>query len=288
MKYEELDLKVMSFNIRYQTDGDKGVRNWSNRRDAVAAFIASSGVDVICMQEVMPVQFDDLQAALSDKYELLFFGSNGAGTQANVIGFDKTKWMLKDSDIFWLSETPDVPSKGWGASHYRICCTATIVHRETYAEMRVFNVHLDHKESTEAARVNGIGLVLDRIALSDTPAYLCGDFNCDTSSDAYKNAAAVMNDSMARSPVTESGITYQNWGGSGQVLLDYNMFSKDDFELLSFDIREDKWGENNENYLSDHYAIESCVKMRYIPIERPDITGAYGTDGNGDDYTQRY
>lgn len=290
-----IDMKLMSFNIRYQNDNDTGVKNWSNRREAVAEFIATSGVDVICMQEVMPVQYDDLKKALSDKYELLFFGSNGSTSQANVIGFDKTKWSLIETDLFWLSETPDIPSKGWGASNYRICCFAKLVHIQTSSELNVYNVHLDHKETTELARVNGIQLVLDRISARGGPTYLGGDFNCYSNSDAYKKAAAAMNDSMVTSPVTDSGDTYQNWGKTSKGSpIDFNFFSKEHFETLTFEICRDKWGENNENYLSDHYAIKSTVKLKCVsyvpePVEPlPDLGNASGTNGEDGDYTQNY
>ena len=79
-----------------------------------------------------------------------------------------------------------------------------------------------------------------------------------------------MNDSQALSPSTDIGSTYQGFGektDADKYVIDYNFFSKDDFELLSFNICDDKWGENNANYLSDHNAICSTVKLRYVPID---------------------
>ena len=74
------------------------------------------------------------------------------------------------------------------------------------------------------------------------------------------------------------------------MLLDYNLFSKDDFELITFDIREDKWGANNANYLSDHFAIVSTVKMKYVHIENPDINinGLTGAIGDNVEHTKSY
>lgn len=241
------------------------------------------------MQEVRPEQLDHLTSALSEDYSLIWYGRepNNQGEGLAIV-YNKDIWTLADQGCFWLSETPNVPSKGFGASLYRICVVATLRHKETGAKIDVYNVHLDH--TSENIQTKEIELVLNKIKDSENPVYLCGDFNCQTDGGAYKKASAAMNDSMALSPVTDSGVTYQNWGGSGQMLLDYNLFSKDDFELITFDIREDKWGANNANYLSDHFAIVSTVKMKYVHIEYPDINinGLTGAIGDDVEHTKSY
>ena len=286
-EYEMLDLKVMSFNIRYYNANDTGVKSWDNRKTVVTDFIKNVGASIVCLQEVRPEQIEHLTSALSDNYSLIWYGRepNNQGEGLAIV-YDKDVWTLTEQNCFWLSETPDVPSKGFGASLYRICVVATLKHKATDAQIDVYNVHLDHK--SEDIQIKEIELVLNKIKDSENPVYLCGDFNCQTDGEAYKKAAAAMNDSMALSPTTESGVTYQNWGGSGQMLLDYNLFTKGDFELLTFDIRDDKWGENNANYISDHFAIVSTVKMKYVPIERPDINNSTGSTGDDVEHTQRY
>ena len=44
-------LSVMSFNIRYQNDGDAGDRSWDVRKDAVVKIIEKIEPDVIGIQE---------------------------------------------------------------------------------------------------------------------------------------------------------------------------------------------------------------------------------------------
>ena len=261
-EYEMLDLKVMSFNVRYYNANDTGVKSWDNRKTAVTDFIKSMGASIVCLQEVRPEQVGHLTSALSSKYSMIWYGRepNNEGEGLAIV-YDKDVWTLTGQERFWLSETPDVPSKGFGASLYRICVVASLKHKETGAAIDVYNVHLDHK--SQDIQEKEIEVVLKRISESENPVYLCGDFNCQNDGEAYKKAAAAMNDSMTLSSQTESGITYNDWGGSGQKLLDFNFFSKNDFELLTFDIRDDKWGDNNENYLSDHFAIGVRSKCWY-------------------------
>ena len=76
-----------------------------------------------------------------------------------------------------------------------------------------------------------------------------------------------MADSRIASPITDDGSTYHGWGeeytdDDGHII-DHNFFSKDGIECVSYEICDDKWGENNENYLSDHNAIISVVRLAY-------------------------
>ncbi len=293
------NLTLMSFNIRYYNTNDKNARAWDNRKQAIGAFINASGASVVCMQEVKPEQKEYFDDAISDKYGMIWYGREATGGEGLAIAYDKGVWELKAEDRFWLSPTPDEPSTGWGASIKRICVTARLMHKSTGAMLDVYNVHLDHQ--SKSAQENGIALVLERIAESPYPVYMCGDFNCYSTDTAYKSAAAVMNDCMVTSPVTDNGVTYQNWGAITEgTPIDFIFFSKEQFDTLTFEICRDKWGADNENYLSDHFAIKATVNLKCVteipenpdipePVEPlPDLGEASGTNGEDGDYTQNY
>ena len=38
---------------------------------------------------------------------------------------------LVEEKHFWLSETPQIPSKGWNANYYRVCSYAALKHKAT-------------------------------------------------------------------------------------------------------------------------------------------------------------
>jgi len=60
---QETPLKVMTFNIRYDNQGD-GVNQWSNRKEKVADLIRKYDPDIIGVQEALHNQMEDLGGAL--------------------------------------------------------------------------------------------------------------------------------------------------------------------------------------------------------------------------------
>lgn len=77
--------------------------------------------------------------------------------------------MLKHGD-FWYSETPDIPSYGWGARCRRICTWGYFKDLRTGKKFYVFNSHTDH-EATEARRQSSFMLLeqVRKIAKVDQP-----------------------------------------------------------------------------------------------------------------------
>ncbi len=284
LSIKSTDLTVMSFNIRYKNSSDADEKHWNNRREAVYSFLNGSDASIICMQEVTEAQQADLQENISEKYGLIWYGrSTGTTGEGLTIAYDKSVWSLLEEECFWLSETPDVPSGGWGAAKYRICVTALLEHKETGAKMKVFNTHLDH--ASELARVNGIKLVLQRMAECAYPVYLCGDFNCEPTSEAYAVAANALQDAQVTALDSDVGSTFTAWGTNTDAdayVIDYCFFSKVNTVPLTFDICDGKWGENNEYFLSDHNPLLVTLRMIYeIKESYPDKT-THGTDAEMD------
>ena len=283
---KSLNTTVMSFNIRNETGESLEINNWDNRKEAVYSFILNCGASIIGMQEVKKSQYTDLKAGISDKYEVIWYaaytGSNGAG---NAVAYDKSVWQVVGTpEHFWLSPTPDVQSKGWQTSHYRSCINILFEHIETGAKFNVFATHLDHRYTVD--RVNGISLILERMGESEYPVYLCGDFNCTPESDAYAIASAALQDAQVNALDSDEGSTFVGWEGSftdeDKYVIDYCFFSKDDVVPLTYRICDDKWGENNENQLSDHRPIKTEVRLIYELKELYPNTTEGGFDCNMD------
>ncbi|MBQ9802474.1 MAG: endonuclease/exonuclease/phosphatase family protein [Clostridia bacterium] len=284
LSIKSTDLTVMSFNIRYETTENSEEKQWDNRSAAVYSFLNGCDASIVCMQEVTKNQQADLQENISEKYGLIWYGrTTGTTGEGLTIAYDKSVWRLLEQECFWLSETPDVPSSGWGASKYRICVTALLEHIETGAKMKVFNTHLDH--AAELARVNGIKLVLERMAECPYPMYLCGDFNCEPTSEAYAVTANALQDAQVTALDSDVGSTFTAWGANTDedaYVIDYCFFSKGNIVPLTFDICDGKWGENNEYFLSDHNPLLVTLRMIYeIKESYPDKT-THGMDAEMD------
>ncbi len=176
---DALDVRVMSFNIRYGTAKD-GENHWQKRRDLVFELLRQEKCDVLALQEVLRFQMDELLAALPD-YAAVGVGRDDgkAGGEHAAILYRKSRFEALENATFWLSETPEMPgSKSWGSAHTRICTWARLRSKASGKGFLVFNVHLDNK--SRASRIHSAQLIAERIdAVSDgsDPVILAGDFN---------------------------------------------------------------------------------------------------------------
>lgn len=268
-----VDVDFMSFNIRQDTDS--GVKAWSNRKDALIASILSYNPSVICFQEVRKNQYQDLAAGLaSASYEIVWYGrQSGDNPEGLAIAYKTDVWTKQSDRVFWLSDTPDVMSKGWDDAYYRICVNVLLKHNASGEMLDVYTVHLG---LTETSRKNGMQLILDRVT-GDYPTYIAGDFNCTNTMDAYLITAEQYIDCQLVAPTTEYDDTFQGWGSKvgddENYIIDFCFVSGKHFAPVKFDICQDKWGDDNANYLSDHYALITNVAM-LIPHVHTEATDA--------------
>jgi endonuclease/exonuclease/phosphatase family metal-dependent hydrolase len=184
-------LRVMTFNIRYDTPAD-GPNAWPLRKDIAAGTIAFHAPHIAGLQEVLIGQLRDLERALP-QYAWVGAGRDD-GREAgefNPILFLKARFRLLGSSTFWLSETPARPGlKGWDAACARIVTWARLEDLWTGRVLVAFNTHFDHVGET--ARRESAKLVLEavkRIA-AGVPAVLTGDLNGTREDAAYRTLVA--------------------------------------------------------------------------------------------------
>jgi endonuclease/exonuclease/phosphatase family metal-dependent hydrolase len=176
-----IDLRVMTFNIRYGT-ADDGDNRWSNRRELVPAVIEAHEPDVVGLQEALHFQLQELLAALPQ------FGSVGVGRTdgatkgeyaAILYRTDRFDLDRDERGTFWFSDTPEVPgSRSFGNQIERICTWVRLIDRQSQAAFYVFNVHLDHR--SQPSRERSTQMLVERIRArthNDDPFVITGDFN---------------------------------------------------------------------------------------------------------------
>lgn len=178
--------RVLSCNIRVALDDDeqKGV-GWSTRKNICLEIIKNNKPDIICLQEVLKVQADDLI-----KYfpEFLLLGFEGPEMDANPVGyhgiaknpvmFSKQKYELQAAGTYWLSESPLVAgSKSWETARARHVNWVRLKEIRTGKAFRVLNLHLDHVSGE--AKIKQAKMVVDESAQYQRhfPQILAGDFN---------------------------------------------------------------------------------------------------------------
>ena len=264
-----IDATLLSFNI-------KMAYNETQRVEAVGKSLAAQNASVICLQEVWESNVVTLQTALADSHEVIYKSLQSGRAEGLAIAYDKTQWRLVSENRFWLSETPEVKSKSWGAESYAICYNVVLEHIDSGVKLHVFNTKLD--EVSETARNGGIQLVMSEIEKSPYPVFFGCDLNAVNTSEAYKIATKKLTDAQ-KTEGADTGVTYHKDRTTTDGLSsDFCLVSGDRITTDSFNICRDKYGENNDLFLSDHYAIKAKVKISYTVTGRPDATDD-GFDG---------
>ena len=178
---------VASYNLRNANAGDSANGNgWGQRYPIIAQIAQYHEFDIFGTQECFLHQLKDMEKALP-KYAYIGVGRDDGKDQGehSAIFYRKDKFEVMDKGDFWLSETPEVPSKGWDAVLPRICSWGHFKCIDTGFEFLFFNLHMDH--IGKQARVESAYLVQEKMKEigSDLPAILTGDFNVDQTHQSY-------------------------------------------------------------------------------------------------------
>lgn len=256
---DAFDLVLMSYNIRL--DADSGFKSWAQRKTHLAAHILDYSPDVICFQEVMENQYNDLVTLLGDVYEIAWYGrdltiSNPEGL---AVAYKKTEFTEVSRGMFWLSETPDVQSMGWDAYAYlRIAVNVILKHNASGQMLNVFSVHLDGHQRNACQK--SLELVMQKASQHNYPVYIAGDFNATDISYAYHVTDSNYHDAKVVSPIADTGYTYSSWSGAINNIgsaIDHMFVSPEYFVPQEYIICRDRWGDGY--FHSDHFAIVSKV-----------------------------
>lgn len=176
-KAEPIDLKVMSFNVRYGTAND-GNNSWPNRRDTVVNVIKHYDPDIIGTQETLRFQADYIRDGLRGYDSFGMSRVPGEDGERMEIFYKKSVVAPIEIGHFWLSETPNVPgTKSWDSSLPRMATWTKFWHIESQQPFFFVNTHFDHRGQVarnEAARV--ISEQMAEIA-GNAHVVITGDFN---------------------------------------------------------------------------------------------------------------
>ena len=176
-----MDLRVMTFNLRYDNSGD-GRHAWPYRRDAVVEAIRTNNPDVICTQEGLDPMLVYLRDALPG-YRMTGRGRDAdGGGEHSAIFYRHSLLTVRRAGDFWFSPEPGTPgSLGWGARLPRICSWCELTTDES-AHVRILNAHLDNQ--SEQARREGVRMIREMVrdVAAATPCIVCGDLNANPGS----------------------------------------------------------------------------------------------------------
>lgn len=269
------ELTVGSYNIRYKNKSDSIIGNgWEVRCRSICNQIIWERPDIFGAQEVLHPQLLDLEKGLP-AYKWIGVGRDDGKQEGEyaAIFYNPKRVELIETGNFWLSETPDKPSKGWDAALNRICSWGHFRDLLTKQDFYFLNLHMDHIGIT--ARRESAKLVMRRITEMTNGgkklAVLTGDFNVPQTNELYSlfTESGVLKDcyTATKERFAENG-TYNGF--------DYHFFTTERIDHIfvtpattveAYAILTDgRWQEDMNDKmsrcnLSDHYPVFARISF---------------------------
>lgn len=279
-----VDLRIITHNIRYATvspfQGEELWRVRCQRLCSELVFNSTEPSTFICLQEVLHSQLVDVHTSLNGSKtsagEWSYIGvGRDDGKEAgeySPIFYRPSIWKLKSWETRWMSETPDVPSKGWDAGSIRIVTIGTFVHIQTGQKVVILCTHFDNEGSRSRRESSKIILAaIDRLAKSEDPSsiLLAGDFNSPPDDDAYQimtSPDSAMEDICVQIPKEKrygDEMTFTSFGyvDNFPVRIDFIFSRKGDKVIYrTYGVLSNRFDDGV--YLSDHRACIADILLQ--------------------------
>lgn len=285
----ENPLKVISFNITVSNNDT--TNDWSARRGAIINFINTEKPDVMGLQEVTAHQLNYLKSNLSgyDHYGIDRGGSNNSFERTSIM-YNTATVEVMDKGTFWLSATPDTPSKSWndeifasvegtpGAMKYHRTCTWMKFKRK--ADGKVFfyyNTHLEfgyhaNYNLGQTAREKGVALIVERMkakATNGEAVIFGGDMNQIANDKCFK---PLFDNGWVSGRVTATTVTSEN---------NRNSITWNDYEASARDKQDNNNYSPNSFNMIDHFFLKNCNAMEFRTIRDTNYGGELKGKDNG-------
>lgn len=184
------ELRIMSFNVRYNTPKDLGENSWDARKGAVVNLIKQMSPDVVGLQEPRTIQRTYIKESLPE-YAYMEAPGTGDGRGGNVgLIYRSDKFEKVDGGWFYLGPTPDIPSPAFDApdSTWRVTIWAKLRDKKSGKEFTALSTHLPVRTKPHLAaepyvksRFHASQLNVKRlkdVAGEDGTCFIVGDMNC--------------------------------------------------------------------------------------------------------------
>jgi endonuclease/exonuclease/phosphatase family metal-dependent hydrolase len=265
--------RILCANILLASDAHKGTpADWSVRKHICLKVLKDHQPDILCTQEVLRVQAEDMAATFPGHTSYGFVGpymdQHPEGyhlVTKNVILFSSDRYEMTSAGNYWLSETPLIAnSVSWDALRARHVNWVRLRDKRTGREFRVINTHFDHKG--KQAREEQAKMIVKEAAQyhEDFPQILAGDLNAI----ATNKAISVIKDAGWTDTYTaihgpeDPGRTFHALEGpaykpgtSGKI--DF-IFARGKVTPVASEIIRDNV---NGSYPSDHYFLSADVRI---------------------------
>ena len=266
-KYASSDeIKIVSFNVRTTLTESNTDNNWDNRKEACVALLKDHMPTIIGVQEAKyQHHWTYLKEQLVDDYA--GYGVNrdtgkesGTGETMGIL-YNRNIIQKLDGGTFWLSETPDEPSKGFGASYSRCATWGLFKHKSTGKKFCYINTHVDHQ--VKEAQIEGMKLISQFFEKykDEYLLFITADFNMKSDNEAFDPIEAYIYNTREVAPegLTDYDTTYNGFTTGKNSIIDH-IYCSDYLKVVEYHTINEKYG--TATYVSDHYPIYAILKLK--------------------------
>ncbi len=247
------DVTIMSYNVYYKTPEE--------REEIVIQNIRNHNPDSFGLQEATPEWIEAIAKAMPD-YAYVGVGRNADGSgEASPVFYKKDKYELIDSGTFWLSKTPERPSRGWDAMFNRICTYVVLRNKETRFVYAHFNAHFDHLGVI--ARLESVAVVSDKISkiCNTFPVVFTGDLNDPEGGEMYNRVLETgLRDTKYLAETADDKTTFHGYSDlmTKEKPIDFIFVNAMATKVATYKVDTTKY---DGEYASDHHPVISEMTL---------------------------
>lgn len=252
-------VKIMSFNLRNnRMGGDTGEKNWKVRRAGCVSMINTHRPVLMGVQEAYRDMADYLKENCPG-YDYVGISRNGNGTNNEIpaIFYLKDSISVESWGTFWLSDTPDKPSKPSGGDYNRSVTWMRAKHKSSGNVFYHFNTHLNTNKG-----IHGLELeVLMNQAQSicgDSPVAFTADWNEGEDAAVFEFFLEAYLSARENGLIRDKKPTVNEFTGLPKARVAHVFYNG--FPLCArFETLDQPW--EGIRYISDHYPVYAILKF---------------------------
>ena len=248
-----MELKVVSFNIRYGDDPNG--YSIAERAPRLEKVTKKYDPDVIGFQEYTVIWEKEIENRFPE-YEIFNKYRSVHELEAAPILWKKDKFELLNTGYFWLSSTPEVESRGWDELYncWRMCEYVILKHKESGKVFTYMNTHYGFGDK---GQVDSSRLIYEYSKkISPYPTFVTGDFNMYPDSLGYGEITKHFTD-VNGATANDRRTTYHGYGTVDNAHIDY-CFIDEKIKPLSFKLIDETV---DGKYPSDHYGFFTTLEI---------------------------
>ncbi len=256
------DITAMTYNVYIMGTGESSPEA---RTPYVISNIRNANPDSFGLEEADEGWVERIAAGMPEYAYVGHGRDKDLGGEASPIFYLKDKYELVKSGTFWLSKTPDKPSRGWDAMFNRICTYAVLKDKETGFTYAHFNAHFDHLGVI--ARINSVAVINSKIneLCPDMPLVFSGDLNDSEGSDMYyRILASGFKDTKTQAEETMDCATYHGYSEATEASrpepIDFVFVNAYAAKVKSYTVDKTQ---HNGIYASDHHPVIAKISFAY-------------------------